>query len=95
MTTQTTEEQWHIVCGNIEVEELELRGDIWLRQATDNELFDLIRYPNQKIYSGNWGPEPLHFYQHSMTFGHAGSVFCSYNRYKEIAAWFLDTMFRP
>jgi hypothetical protein len=79
----------------MEIQELELRGDIWPRELNSNELFDIIRSPDQKIYSGHWGPESLHYGWQSMAMGSVGSIHCSYNRYKEIASWFLFTMFRP
>jgi hypothetical protein len=79
----------------MEIQELELRGDIWPRELDSNELFEIIRWPDQKIYSGHWGPEALHYRMHSMAMGPVGSVFCNYDRYKKIAEWFLFTMFRP
>lgn len=88
---------WHIVCGSMEIEELSNRG-LLKNKHTDgsrHSLFMMIKYPEHKFYQGGWGPELLHFVDDGPYRGKVGKVRCSYQRYKDIANWFLMTMFQP
>jgi len=92
---QTIELNWHIVCGQIEVEQLMLQGLIWSRPVYDqrHQLFLQIKYPDHFLYQGRWGPETLHLVNHGPYRGVVGEMHLTYDRYKEIAQWFLDAMY--
>ena len=86
---------WHIVTGSVEIQELSLRGDIWLWEPNPrHQLFLTIKYPNDILYKGGWGDEVLHYDRHPDPYmGQTGKIYCSYERYKQIATWILDRMF--
>jgi hypothetical protein len=79
----------------MEIDELYLTMKIVPWQAKDSRhyLFLQIKYPNTKFYKGSWGQELLHFVDDGAYRGQVGKIYCSYDRYKEIAKWFLNTMY--
>ena len=87
--------QWHIVCGSMEIEELEKAERIreWCARNQRHALFLTIKHPNTKFYKGAWGSELLHFSDDGPYRGRVGKIYCTYDRYKQIASWFLDNMF--
>ena len=87
----------HIVCGEMEIDELVHQGVIREVQAKDprHDLFLKIKHPGQRVFKGGWGPELLMFSdQGDPHIGKVGRIHCSYLRYKEIAEWFLANMFQ-
>lgn len=88
---------WHIVCGSMEIEELAKYKKIipWNPRNHRHSLFMAIKYPNTDFYKGNWGQEILHFVDDGPYRGQVGKIFCTYNRYIEIARWFLLNVFQP
>jgi hypothetical protein len=97
MSKRVVEQQWHIVCGSVEIEELTRYERIqeWTPRNHRHALFFAIKYPEQKFFKGSWGPELLHFMDDGPYRGKVGKVYCSYDRYTEIAKWFLFNMFPP
>ena len=97
MDTQKTvvDQQWHIVCGSMEIEELERYSLITPWQAKDHRhsLFLTMKYPEHRFYKGTWGPELLHFVNEGEYRGSVGKIYCTYARYTDIAKWFLTNMF--
>ena len=92
------EQQWHIVCGSVEIEELQRYKRIkeWSPRNQRHALFLTMKYPNDIFYKGGWGQELLHFDRQGDEYlGRCGRVYSTYNRYKEIADWFLNAMFPP
>lgn len=89
------EQQWHIVCGSMEIEELTKyhRVRAWHPRTERHSLFWKIKYPNHEFYKGDWGPELLHFVDEGQYRGTVGKVFCSYHRYMNIQRWFLENLF--
>jgi hypothetical protein len=89
--------QWHIVCGSMEIEELERYKRIqeWTPRNDRHSLFLTIKHPDTKFYKGSWGPELLHFSDDGPYRGKVGKIHCTYQRYTEIAKWFLMNMFPP
>ena len=81
----------------MEIEELTKYGycKLWNPKDNRHSLFLKIKYPNHDFYQGQWGPEILHLYQDSEYLGCVGKIYCTENRYKEIADWFQHTMFKP
>lgn len=80
----------------MEIEELTKRGLITELTANNprQALFWLMKYPNDILYKGKWGPEILHFTREADVYqGKTGRVYCSYQRYTEIAKWLLDNLF--
>lgn len=96
-TRKVVEQHWNIVCGSMEIEELQKYNLIkeWKPRNHRHALFLVIKYPDTKFYKGSWGPELLHFVNDGPYRGSVGKIFCSYDRYKDIAKWFLTNMFRP
>lgn len=97
MAKHRVEQQWHIVCGSMEIEELQRYKRIkeWSPRDERHALFLAIKHPDTRFYKGSWGPELLHFSNEGTYRGEVGKVFCSYQRYKHIANWFLTNMFPP
>lgn len=94
-TPRIVEQQWHIVCGSIEIEELQRQG--LLKPRGRNVRYDLflkIKHPNTEFYKGGWGPEILYFSEEDPYRGPVGRVFCTYARYRHISEWFLEAMSR-
>lgn len=90
---QQVDLNWHIVCGSMEIDELELRKAI--RPVGRNHRYDLflkIKHPDTEFYRGGWGPEVLHFEDMGPHMGRVGRVHCTYDRYKQIAEWFLTNL---
>ena len=87
--------QWHIVSGTMENEELLSRSKIreWHPKKDRHSLFMSMKYPGHRFYKGSWGPELLHHVDEGYLRGGVGKVHCTYDRYKEIANWFLRNMF--
>jgi hypothetical protein len=84
---------WHIVCGSVEIGQLELRNAIRPLGRDDRyDLFLTIKYPNTEFYRGTWGPEILYFEDQGPYLGPVGRIHCTYDRYKEIAQWFLSEL---
>ncbi len=83
---------WHIVCGEMDVEQLLTANLIKAahRQNDRYSLFLKIKYPNDRIYTGHWGPELLHVRIVDPYFGTAGEVYCTEDRFREIAEWFIN-----
>ena len=81
----------------MEVEELEKYGLIkeWHPKNDRHSLFMIMKYPNTKFYKGRWGPELLHFVDDGPYRGKVGKMLLTYSRYKEVANWFLLSMFKP
>lgn len=81
----------------MEIEELQKyqRLKPWTPKNDRHNLFLVIKYPDTKFYKGDWGPELLHFVDDGPYRGKVGKIFCSYERYTEIAKWFLINMFPP
>jgi len=96
-TPRVVEQQWHILCGSMEIEELSKYKKItqWHPRNDRHSLFLQIKHPDTDFYRGGWGPELLHFVDDGIYRGRVGKIFCTYDRYKEIAKWFLTTMFEP
>lgn len=96
-TRKIVEQQWHIVCGSVEIEELTNYKKITVCSLRNKRhaLFLTIKHPGHRFYRGGWGPELLHFTNENIYQGPVGKIFCSYNRYKEISDWFLKNMFPP
>lgn len=95
---KVVEQDWHIVCGSAEIEELTRYGKIreWSPRNQRHALFLTMKYPTQVFYKGDWGQELLHYDKEPDVYrGKCGRIFCSYNRYIEIADWFLKNMFPP
>lgn len=68
----------------------------WHPRRHRHSLFLAIKHPNQLFYKGGWGPELLYFdLQGDEYLGRCGRVHCTYDRYKQIADWFLRNMFPP
>lgn len=88
---------WHIVCGSVEVEELSRYGKItaWHPKNERHALFLSIKHPNELFYKGSWGPEMLHFVDDGPYRGKVGKIWCTYERYIDIARWFLLNMYEP
>jgi len=89
--------QWHIVCGSMEIEELHRYKRItkWTARNQRHALFMTIKHPDTEFYKGGWGPELLHFSDDGPYRGKVGKIYCTYERYKQIAGWFLTNMFPP
>jgi hypothetical protein len=87
--------QWHIVCGSVEIEELEKAQRIreWSARNQRHALLLTIKHPETRFYKGAWGFELLHFSDDGPYRGQVGKIYCTYERYKQIASWFLDNMF--
>ena len=81
----------------MEIEELAKYSQIkeWSPRNDRHALFLTIKHPNTKFYKGGWGPELLHFADDGPYRGKVGKIFCSYDRYRYIANWFLKTTFPP
>jgi len=81
----------------MEIEELTRYKKLkeWSPRNDRHALFMTIKHPNSRFYRGGWGPELLHFVDDGIYRGPVGKIFCSYDRYKTIATWFLTTMFQP
>jgi len=95
MNKTLTELNWHVVCGEMEVEELLLSGVIkYKRFNPRHDMFFKIKNPTVAVYTGGWGPEPLLVESLGEYIGTVGRIHCSYRRYTEIAEWFLNQMFR-
>lgn len=91
-------QDWHIVSGSAEIEELTRYGKIreWSPRNQRHALFLTMKHPNHIFYQGGWGPELLHYDREADIYlGKCGRIYCSYERYKEIANWFLKNMFPP
>ena len=86
---------WHTVCGQREIEQLMLQDQLWPRSVQDqrHELFLQIKYPGHVLYQGRWGPETLHLVNKGQYLGSVGEIGSTYDRYKEIADWFLSVMY--
>ena len=97
MSKKIVEQHWHIVCGSVEIEELSRYGKLkeWTPRNELHALFLAIKHPDTRFYKGGWGPELLYFTDDGPYRGPVGKVFCSYNRYTDIARWFLFSMFPP
>jgi hypothetical protein len=91
------EQQWFIVCGAMEIEELTRLEKIepWMTKKNRHSLFLMIKYPGTKFYRGSWGAEILHFADEGEYRGKVGKIYTNYERYKEIANWFLINTFPP
>lgn len=96
-TRKIVEQQWHIVCGSAEIEELTRYKRIkeWSPRNQRHALFLAIKHPETRFYKGAWGQEILYFADDGPYRGKVGKIFCSYQRYTEIAKWFLTNMFPP
>lgn len=97
MSKKIITQTWQIVCGSMEIEKLSKHGFIkeWQPRTERHALFMAIKYPEQRFYKGGWGPELLHFVDDGPYRGKVGKIFCSYDRYRHIANWFLITTFPP
>ena len=97
VATSSVELSWHIVCGSVEVDELSKYGHmkLWHPRNDRHALFMAMKYPNEVLYKGHWGPEILHFVDDGPYRGKVGKIYCTYNRYVDIAKWFLLTMYQP
>ena len=87
---------WHIVCGSVEIEELERAGAIrqWQPRQDRHSLFLTMKYPTDIFYKGSWGSELLHFDREADIYmGKTGKIYCTYQRYREISEWFLSSMY--
>lgn len=95
MAIQKSELTWHIVTGSMEIEEFLQRGLIKPYETNKrHELFLTIKYPNDILYRGAWGAEVLHYDRESDPYlGRTGKIYCTYDRYKQIAHWILEHMF--
>lgn len=80
----------------MEIEELTKRGVIWLYETNPrHQLFLQIKYPNDILYKGRWGDEILHFDRSPDPYmGQTGKIYCTYERYKQVAKYILDQMFQ-
>jgi len=94
-TLKLVEQSWHIVCGNIEIEELSRQGKIkqWHPRNDRHSLFMTMKYPSHSFYKGGWGPELLHMVTEQPHLGTVGKVFCTYNRYTLITRWLITNTF--
>ena len=94
--TTTIALDWHIVCGSMEIEELQ-RYQLIKEFKPKNQrhwLFMKIKHPNQRFFKGGWGSEILYFdIEGDIYLGRCGRVYCTYERYKQIADWFLKSMY--
>jgi hypothetical protein len=81
----------------MEIEELHRykRISSWNPKNNRHLLFLAIKYPDTEFYRGSWGQELLHFVDDGPYRGKVGKIYCSYERYTEIAKWFLVNMFPP
>ena len=82
----------------MEVEELTKYAKIreWHPKNDRHSLFIKIKHPNQRFFKCAWGPELLYYdIEGDVYLGCCGRVYCTYDRYKEIADWFLKAMFQP
>lgn len=96
-TPKVIDLSWHIVTGSVEIEELAKYGKIWqYKPKSRQDLFLTMKYPNDIFYKGGWGPELLHFDREGDPYlGRTGKIYCTYERYRQIARWLLDNMFEP
>ena len=86
----------HIICGQLEIEELLRQGIIteWQPKNSRHQLFHKIKYPNSRFYQGGWGPELMQSpIDAEVTVGRPGYVWCSFNRANEICRWILDQLY--
>lgn len=98
MATQRIDLGWHVVSGRYEVEEMLRDGLIkeWHFGGSRHKLFQMIKYPDQMFYKGDWGPEIL-FYDKTdnMTTGQLGKIYATATRAEAISKWIRDHQFLP
>lgn len=83
----------HIVCGEVEIDHFLCRGVIKIKKFnTRQDLFLKIKNPTTQYYQGSWGPEILTLEDRNDYLGRVGRIHCTYERYREIAQWFLDNL---
>ena len=85
---------WYTVCGQREIDTLTESGSMWARPNYDPryQLFLNIKYPGHRFYHGHWGTETLHLVDRGPYLGSLGEVYTTYDRYTEIAQWFLSEL---
>ena len=95
MSDTNIELDWHTVCGGVEIDELTRHHHIreWSPRKERHALFLTMKHPDTRFYKGAWGTELLHFSDDGPYRGKVGKIYCTYERYKQIASWFLDNMF--
>ena len=86
----------HIICGQLELDELVRQGLIieWQPKNNRHQLFLQIKHPNTRFYKGQWGPELiLSPRDQEPTIGRPGYVYATFTRAQEITRWIIDSLF--